>query len=283
MGRPFYYYDEVNKVMPLPFTEELISFFEQCGYTFEHGVWYAQPSDVDAKVETRYHSVRVHEGWIYPDAVVSRLPRVSRNDRHYHEWVIRQRSAEKLLQYLVKKYSNESILDVGCGNGWMAHKFADAGFSVCAVDLNHQELTQAARVFGETKNIQWLYGDLIQNILPVESFHIIILASSFQYFPNVHRILNMLLSLLIKNGEIHILDTPLYTDTEKEFAVERTKIYYSSIGYPESAHFYHHRTYNELKGYTVQFLYQPNQIMNKIKRIMNRRLSPFPWIKITKP
>ena len=76
--------------------------------------------------ETLYLRVREKEKRIYTDEQTARLPQISQQHPHYKEWLIREQSCNKLLQYIKKKECQLDILEVGCGNGWLSAQLAKA-------------------------------------------------------------------------------------------------------------------------------------------------------------
>ncbi len=99
---------------------------------------------------------------------------------------MRRHSLQKLQRYLKKKNRPLSILDLGCGNGWMAANLANIPQStIYAADLNDIELKQGAGVFSERQNLFFIYGDIFQDIFSESMFDIIVLASCIQYFSDI--------------------------------------------------------------------------------------------------
>jgi ubiquinone/menaquinone biosynthesis C-methylase UbiE len=151
---------------------------------------------------------------------------------------------------------------------------------VYGIDINKFEIEQAARVF-KSQNLRFVQGNLLDDILPEKSFDIITLNASVQYFKDINLLLNKLLSLLTDNGEIHILDTPIYLCTELVGARERTVAYYKSIGFLEMARYYFHHSYEEIEKFNYSIMFDPNSIKVRIMKFLNVKDSPFPWIKIS--
>lgn len=58
-----------------------------------------------------------------------------------------------------------SILDVGCGHGWLSHQFVQAGASVLGIDGSHALLEQAATSY---PNITFVQHDLTQGLPKLE-------------------------------------------------------------------------------------------------------------------
>lgn len=220
--------------------------------------------------ERLYLEVRRREGRVLDDDDVKMLPNISATSPYTQEWRWRKRSFLRLKRYLShKKTQHLRILDLGCGNGWMANRLAEnQAWSVIGMDLNVAELTQGARLFGR-KNLQFVYADLWQNALleapgiasqdtidalglPASglpgAFDIIVLAASVQYFPNLESLVASLQALLNTGGEIHLIDSQFYpSKTAKAAAKQRTLDYYTAAGVPEMADYYHHHLWPELQ------------------------------------
>jgi SAM-dependent methyltransferase len=196
-----------------------------------------------------------------------------------------------LSKYLNSKPKDKTLLEPGCGNGWLSNKLAGLGFSeVIGLDVNITELEQAARVFSGKDNLIFVYGDIFS--LPLSGgdrrtygaseggLDFIILSSVIAYFKDLNALINSLLNKLNANGEIHIIDSPFYKNTSA--ARERSIKYYTELGLPEMAELYYHYSLDDLKGYNHSILYDPDTLVNKIKRKLNASLPPFYRVKITK-
>ncbi|MBS1777798.1 MAG: class I SAM-dependent methyltransferase [Bacteroidetes bacterium] len=203
--------------------------------------------------ERLYYNVRNKEGRIISDETLKQLPYADSSNPYYNEWQLRAKNMERFLAYLKKrKQSSIKILDVGCGNGWMTHLLYEAGFDVTGTDLNMEELQQAEHVFGTDEKLKWLYANVLTDSIPGAPFDLIIFGASCQYFPDIASLTEKLLPLLSPGGEIHLLDSIFYSDGEVTEAALRSKEYYTSLGFPEMAGYYHHHSLHSLKkaGYT---------------------------------
>lgn len=242
-----------------------------------------------------YMEVRRREGRILTDAVVSQLPSFHGDGLFSSEWNWRTKTLERFLKYLSSKHATSTsvqILDLGCGNGWMSNRMAEqANFEVWGLDLNLEELTQGARLFGR-KNLHFIYADLLsqpegtrmddsETSFNSIRFDHIILAASIQYFPDFKVLIQKLQNLLNKKGEIHILDAPIYKNLEeKALAQERTLAYYTRLGLPRMAQYYHHHILPEARELGGKDL---NDNL-KIKVLQKMKwLAPFPWLRFKAP
>lgn len=230
-----------------------------------------------SKFEEVYTASRSDENRIYPDEQVVQLPFIEPAHVHYHEWQVRKRSSDRLINYLGKKNKSLSILEVGCGNGWLSARIAALGNSmVTGIDINNIELNQAMRVFAGVTNLHFEAGG-IYDFQPFRKFDDVIFAASIQYFPSLDRIISDTLSLLKPDGEIHILDSHFYNPDELDLAKKRSLDYYHSIGFGAMAEFYFHHSLNSLKRFKHKIIFNPYSLKNRIFR----KNDLFPWIRIT--
>jgi len=246
----------------------------------KNGVYFL--SELDNGFESIYIALREHEKRIYSDEEVKHLPDTNNSNPHKEEWKLRKHSLHRFTNYTQKYNDKLNLLDIGCGNGWFSANVATGSlFTIYALDVNKFELEQAARVFS-LENLCFIYGNIFDNIFEELSFDLITLNSSIQYFYDLNMLINRLIYFLTDEGEIHILDSPIYNQNEFAGAKERTANYYISIGFPEMAKHYHHHTFDELKDFNYKILYDPKAVQNNLKKIFGFKDSPFAWIRITK-
>jgi ubiquinone/menaquinone biosynthesis C-methylase UbiE len=227
--------------------------------------------------ETAYIRLRKWEKRMYSDKEVAQLPVVAATHPYYKEWQLRKESSKKLIDYLKKRNQRTNILEVGCGNGWLAAKLADIERSnVVGIDINNEELEQAKRVFSHVSNLQFYYSNLNELDENEMKFDIIVFAAAIQYFNSLKNIITNSLMHLNKDGEIHIIDSPFYTLSQLAAAKQRTLFYYQSAGFPEMANKYFHHSLDDLENYNYSIHYDPNSLFNKFLRNKN----PFYWISI---
>jgi ubiquinone/menaquinone biosynthesis C-methylase UbiE len=231
----------------------------------------------------KYIALRNKEERVYRDKVVRELPEISDNHPLSREWQIRKVSMEKLLQHLKTRENCKTILELGCGNGWLSsHLAANLQAEICGMDINDVELSQASDVFSNHTNLSFLFADVFSVELGPRLFDTIIAASCVQYFPDLQKLINRLLELLAPSGEIHIIDSPLYRTTKEiNAAQERSRDHFISLGFPEMADWYFHHNVKEISTFKHRFLTTPHSLISMVKRrILNVHSSPFPWIVI---
>lgn len=229
-----------------------------------------------------YLSVREKEGRLYSDEMVARLPSISDAHPLAKEWRARSASAARLTRYLSRRPKPLSILDLGCGNGWLSNLMHRSGHCVIGMDQNRYELKQAARVFSQKAGLAFLGADIFAAPFAAQTFDVILLASVLQYFRNLTALLSVLLRYLKGQGEVHIMDSPLYSDAERDHAAHRSHQYYSSLGFPQMAEHYFHHCASDLNAFSPKTLYQGRPLTLRMNQLLGRVDSPFPWIMIEK-
>ena len=229
-----------------------------------------------------YLRVREKEGRLYSDDIVARLPHMPGGHPLDGEWRARSESAQRLVGYLSSFQKPHFILDLGCGNGWLSNVLAEAGHTVVGLDQNLYELKQAARVFRSNPKLSFLESVIFSSPFISGLFDVIVLASVLQYFSDASSLISVLSNYLTPQGEIHILDTPLYSEKELEEAKLRSAQYYTSLGFPEmNAAYFHHRA-SCLDVLHPKRLYTPHPLTLRLKRWIGQVDSPFPWVVIRK-
>lgn len=230
--------------------------------------------------EDIYIKVRRAEQRIYEPGEISKLPVVPRDHVHHGEWKLRRESLNELLKYLKFRSHLSRIMDLGCGNGWLTAAIAETfpRKSIHGVDLNHFELDQARSVF-EFPNLNYTYLDIFKPVPHAGEYDMVLIVSTIQYFPHLDKLIDRLMEILSENGEIHILDSPLYASDQNTLARERSEEYYRQLGYPEMMQNYFHHKKETLFKYNPDILYDPPRGLEKM---FTRRRNPFPWFRIRK-
>ena len=217
--------------------------------------------------EDLYLNVRHKEGRFYTDEQVALLPNIELIHPYYHEWEMRKRSSDRLITYLEKKNRPLSILEIGCGNGWLSAKLAGLKDAlVTGIDANLPEIEQARRVFANS-SVRFIYNSFnAESFGKYLKFDVIVFAASFQYFPSARAILQEAMQLLNPEGEVHIIDTHFYTAEDAKSSASRSKNYYSNMGVAEmSAHYFHHSLVG-LEGFRYKILFNPGNWLNRLSK-----------------
>jgi SAM-dependent methyltransferase len=243
------------------------------------GVFIQNELDIDTDFEKVYYSLRASEHRIYSNEELASLPEISLHHELHSEWEIRKRNSIQFIDYLKQKNKLLKILEIGCGNGWLAHKIALVNNTeVLAIDLNYEELKQASLVFKNKENLHFAYGNMESVMNTGIHFDCIVFSASIQYFPSLKDCIIQTFSLLNDNGEIHILDSILYKAHQIDAAKERSKSYFQSIGFEKMSNQYFHHSVDELDDFNYAIIRKPSCIQKYIFRSKN----PFFWIRIFK-
>ncbi|MFK7933166.1 MAG: class I SAM-dependent methyltransferase [Saprospiraceae bacterium] len=233
---------------------------------------------VDPTFEQAYLKARAKEQRILSAAQIKQLPYLS-NHPLAKEWQLRQKSTERFLAY-VRNKEVSTLMDLGCGNGWLTHKLAPLVDKIEAIDVNQTELEQAAEVLKAFTNVQIKCCDIFSTQI-TNRFDLILVNGAVQYFPDFSLLMERLFELLTATGEIHILDSPFYHTKDIANAKARSDAYYESIDTPNMKPFYHHHSWDDLFNFKYQKLYDPSSFLRKLGNRIGRKDSPFPWIKIS--
>ena len=230
--------------------------------------------------EKLYMELRKKEQRLYTDEEVRKLPQVASTHPYFKEWQLRKRSCDRLIEYLSHKNKSLHILEIGCGNGWLSAQLAkNTSGQVLGMDINNEELTQAARVFKNISNLKFVAGDIRSAEVEDNKFDIIVFAASLQYFSSLKETVNSAFRCLRAGGEVHVIDTILYNKNNVDAAKQRTRDYYTALGFPEATAYYYHHSIEDLENFSYKILYDPLSWIHKFGK--NR--SPFFWVCIRKP
>jgi ubiquinone/menaquinone biosynthesis C-methylase UbiE len=245
----------------------------------QNGVYIPEGILPDTTFEKLYLLIRQEEQRVYSNAELTNLPEIDANHKHHYEWSVRKESCKSLTTYLKKKNQFLKILEIGCGNGWLSHKLAEIPRTeAIGLDINLTELQQAANVFSNS-NLQFVYGDIRENILQNRKFDIIIFAGSIPYFSSLTEIIHSTLEKLTPGGEIHIMDSFFYNTENVETAKQNCREYYRNMGFPDMANYYFHHLLSDMK----QFNYTMKQQRHSFFKKLFSKRSVFPWLLIRHP
>lgn len=241
----------------------------------------ARSPDFNAAFAEQYVALRKKEERLYSDEQVKQLPAIEANHPHYAEWRAREQSMKKLVKYIRRMKRPLNILEVGCGNGWLAHKIAQVpGTTVTGFDINQVELQQAMRVFGYKHNLRFRTSSPFSFRNNEQPYDLVIFAASIQYFPSLDAIISDALNQLKVGGSIHIIDTHFYDPSELVAARQRTIDHFTALGFPAMADHYFHHSLVTLSKFNYGILYNPHSWRNRL--LGSRGRNPFYWITIKK-
>lgn len=227
-----------------------------------------------AEFESEYIRLRQTEGRLLSDAAILSLPEMHTGPLA-PEWALRRDTCRRFAQYLLQTQLGGPLLDLGCGNGWFTRwLYAHTHLPVHGVDINQTELETANRLFGN-EYVSFFYADIFQHA-PAAAYPLVVINAAVQYFPDLSALIVRLRSLMAPGGEIHVLDSPFYSNAEEASAArKRTDAYYRGQNAHALTAYYHHHTFQAVSALGGEVLYHP---LRGLRAKLVRR-SPFPWIR----
>ncbi len=116
-----------------------------------------------------------------------------------------------IFKYL-ENYEGKTIIDVGCGNGYLLNKLSYKAKKIIGIDSSKNLLSFAKLKVSRQKNIETKLADVTKRLfLKTGSFDIIIANMLLQYLPSIDSFAKESFRILKKNGIlIVIIDSPLH-------------------------------------------------------------------------
>ena len=254
------------------------------GFKYVNGIYRDESVIQNTYFDKLYYELRNREGRNFSDQDLKKLPSLPDVNSLASEFQIRKGSANRLILYLKSiQTSPLSILEIGCGNGWLSNMLCTIpGSKVFGIDTVRSEIEQAARVF-PAENLFFIYADVNNLNFATQEFDIVIFSASIQYFPGISNLVTKISKSLKPNGEIHFLESPVYQENEIENAKAGSKSYYSKMGFAPLSDFYFHHTESDFRKLNADWLFTPTFLKNKLQILFPRLgYSPFPWLRIRK-
>lgn len=245
--------------------------------TIRDGVYIASPFSPAS--DDLFERVRRKENRDYKDDVLKDLPDISVFHPEYKNWCNRKKSAKKIVDYIVKKKSIGNVLQIGCGNGWLANYIVQrTDVDFYALDIDLKVLKKGASIH-DNERLHFVYGDIFGNLgLEAGSIDYILLYDSAQYFPNLTFLVEYLNKFLSSSGEIHIMDTPIYHEAAIDKVKLESRSYYQNIDCAAMSALVHHHSYTDIKA--AQVIHPGKTQWLGIMR--NQYDSPYLWVKYGK-
>lgn len=127
------------------------------------------------------------------------------------------------------KKNNNSVLDIGAGEGTTTNCFLSLGSKVTAVDISQNQLDSLKkRCFQYGDKLQVICEDVNDTVKRNEQYDIITINSFLHHIPNYCNLLQQASNLLKQNGQIFTWQDPIRYDTLNKFTSLFSKIAYFS-------------------------------------------------------
>lgn len=174
---------------------------------------------VFARFLREYRFIRRQEGWGHADAHYYRaLPSVSRPDPNRAVWRLRARShrafEQRILHPLEQQHSPRflKLIDLGAGNGWLAHRLARRGHHVAAVDLQANAFDGLGAHVYYDQAFTPVQAEFDRLPFADKQFDLAIFNGALHYAVDYAMTLAEALRVLRPEGRLVILDSPVYHD-----------------------------------------------------------------------
>jgi SAM-dependent methyltransferase len=182
-----------------------------------------------------YKKIRAAEGYSgHESAFYCDLPQYPKTGPEAGIWHIRQRSYAKLMQHLACVHlPGAKILDLGSGNGWLSHQLALHSYASCAVDINDDwdDGLRGVRHYP----LRWpaLLSSFDSLPFPHASLDVAIFNGSFHYSESQSATLEEVKRVLRPNGQIIIMDSPIYSDPSSglQMVADRARYHQENFDY----------------------------------------------------
>ena len=213
---------------------------DNLSYEQVEGIWrFLLPERAErfAQFVKQYETVRQAEGWggLGQDYYQA-LPFVDLSGRFRRLWQIRAKSFTTLVEQVLPQQTCR-IVDVGAGNAWLSYRLTQHGHEVMAVDLlTNVDDGLGAHIFYD---VSFTVVQAEFNRLPLTNGQadMIIFNGSLHYTTNYIRTLSEALRLLTPQGQIVIMDTPIYHQAQsgQQMVQEREALFKEEYGFTEDA------------------------------------------------
>ncbi len=185
------------------------------------GIWRMLSPSEAARSESflrRYRTVRRAEHWGASEPAYYRaLPFEDISGRQIDIWRIRAQSYQVLVQRIVAPLRVEHkrplrVLDVGAGNGWLAHRLASDGDHVVALDLDDdpRDGLGAHHHYGDPCSFVPVQAGFDHLPYVEETFDLVVFNGALHYSTAYEATLAESLRVLTPRGRLTIIDSPFY-------------------------------------------------------------------------
>lgn len=193
---------------------------------------------------------------------------INRFEHKYKEentpWVRDEKNPTGLKEFVneLKKHKKQAkILDIGCGEGWIARKLAKEDFFVTGVDSSKTAIKKAKEKNKGEKNPKFIIGNALDFPFPDNSFDAVIDRGLLHHIPekNWHSYKKGIKRVL-KNGGLYYLAVFSDDSIKKDFNPKKEKKVWNKVkdksGYWTYDHFFNKETIQKFVGNQFELLWQ---------------------------
>jgi SAM-dependent methyltransferase len=117
----------------------------------------------------------------------------------YHQTYDNVASKSPKTNVVLNEKTQEKILDIGCGNGWVLYEYKQKGWRVAGV-----EPSKVAAKIGNEQGLNIFNGTLLEAKYPDNEFDFVHSNHSFEHIYNPNEVLNEINRILKPNGKLLI-------------------------------------------------------------------------------
>ena len=202
---------------------------------------------------------RKKDNRLWSDVEAEELPKTFFYNLHQAEW--KEKAA--LLQALLPYFNHPdrlqaSILEVGCGCGWLSaalsrhHEGPVAGLDIDGVSIN-----QAKKLF-QASNLRFVEADFFDPAMPQASFDQLIVMDALRWFPSIPQVIDQAIKYLRPGGEIHFLHHAFLPEKQLAGAREKLLGYFQEKQMEAAFDKVHLHTQQELAAYPFERMIRPS-------------------------
>jgi SAM-dependent methyltransferase len=212
-------------------------------YQRADGIWRMLPPEratYYSRFMHEYEAIRQGEGRSSDDASAYRALPYGVTGHWSADWAIRARSFETLIERIIAPRETGiplSIIDMGAGNGWLSNQLAGRGHCVAAVDLQTNKFDGLGTFFHYEHTFLPVQAEFDHLSFEANTIDLVIFNASLHYSENYEITLNEALRSLRPDGQIVILDTPVYhaASSGMRMVAERQQHFEQSYGFASNA------------------------------------------------
>lgn len=87
-----------------------------------------------------------------------------------------------LLNYLYRDFKDKTILDIGCGFGWLEYRLKDKVKKIIGVDINKDHIKKAKKEI-ISKNVTLLVGSALRLPIKSNSIDVVVASEVIEHLP----------------------------------------------------------------------------------------------------
>jgi len=219
---------------------------DELAFSRVDGIWsFLRPGREDhfRRFIQEYEFIRSREGRGSDEAEYYRsLPYLDKSWPLGDQWAIRAKSFDSFIKKVVEpmegiRKRGLKVLDMGAGNGWLSYRMAMRNHAVAAVDLTTNSFDGLGTHRFYAARFIPVRSEFIYLPFDEDQFDLVVFNASFHYAESYKKVLTEVLRVLISEGTIVILDSPVYRneDSGRQMVREREAQFERKYGFPSNS------------------------------------------------